>query len=190
MLDEGIFTWLTHDVIYAMSSKEWLVAAFHLACDGIVSGKAEVESTNNGIWRISCESMQTVASLVDLHEVKSRLFQLNQKRRLPELKRLVLVPPMGVGSPIAMMNSIPFKQMPEHLWLKFAWKMSVDPETASSSELIGVKDGVWQVRCYSDHAWQFLQNKQHIMKMLVWISRLRKLPEIHNIQVFLGELRT
>lgn len=190
MLDEGIFTWLTHDVIYSMTAKEWLVAAFHLACDGIVAGKAEVDSTNNGIWRISCESMQTVASLADLREVKTRLLQLDQKRRLPPIKKLVLVPPTGVGTPVAMIRAIPFEQMPEELWHKFAWKMSVDPETANASELIGIKNGIWQVRCHSDHAWQFLQNEEHIMNMLAWISQFRKLPEISHIQVFLGEIRS
>lgn len=189
MLDEGIFTWLTRDVIFSMTSEEWLTAAFHLACDGIVNGKAKVTSTNHGVWQIECQSMQTVASLADLNEVKSRLHQLSQKRKLPEFKKLILIPPMGVGTPVAMMKSIPYQKMPEHLWQKLAWNMAVDPETAKTSELIGIKNGVWMVRCYSEHAWQFLQNNTHVVNMLVWLNKFRKLPEIKNIQVFLGEIR-
>ncbi len=189
MLDAKKIAHLTQDTVYALSSNDWLMSCWHLATDGIVSGTTSVLRTDNGYWRISCDSLKTASLLHNEGEIIHRLHQLHELRPLPPVRKIIPIPPANPGTLMDMLKTVPYQQMPEHLWRSFAWQNSVDPITANSTEIISFCNGILRIKCHSEHAWIVLQEPQPVLKMLKWFGTLRKLPEITGLVPSLGEIQ-
>ena len=78
--------------------------------------------------------------------------------------------------------------MPQHVWIKYAWMQSVDPETYRHTTLLGVSNNTLSVRCHSPHAAQTLENNFEIVKKWNSLNLIRPLPRIERIRVLLGKL--
>ena len=171
-----------------LSPSEWLENAWHAAVEGLIRDKTKVIKTERGIWHIQCHSMLAVAQLQAPGQIIARLHSLHLVRELPELRGFMARPPIGVGTPMQMLRSLPVEQMPEHVWQKFAWQLAVDPETAQTSSITGIFQGIWQIRCDSQHAWAFLQNPEPTLGMLRWLSQFKALPEAVALDLRLGNI--
>ncbi|MBQ9817163.1 MAG: hypothetical protein IJM59_06855 [Proteobacteria bacterium] len=187
MLDANKISHLTPETVWALSEREWLTAAWHLAVDGIVSGKTEIVRIDEGIWFVRCNSMMSIGELFQNKEIVARVHQISSLRRLPRLIQIEPIAPNDFGMPFNMFRII--RQAPEALWRKFAWRMAVDPETADSTVLLSCEKGIWVVRCHSGHACEFLQHPERTLAILNWIGRLRALPEARKINIILGNMR-
>ena len=64
------------DVIKSMSPDDWIKSAWDAAVEGIVCGSATILGTENGIWRVRCESIETLRSLQGRGEIISRLHRI------------------------------------------------------------------------------------------------------------------
>ncbi len=188
MPDEERWSFLRPEVAWALSEAQWLEMGWSLAASGQVRGQTRVVSTAGGVWRIACDSMDSVASLIPCGNIIKKLHKLHEIRPLPEIRELSPVPPNAFGRPMAMLRSIPWKNMPEPLWHKFAWRMAVDAETAETTEVFAIQNGTWHIRCHSQHAWEFLQFPQAVLGMLSWFSRMRPLPEARSIAPVMGTI--
>ena len=188
MLDANKISHLTQETVWELSDREWLIAAWHLAVDGIVSGKTEIVRIREGVWFVQCDSMMQIGELFQNKEIVARVHQLSSIRRLPRLICFEPIAPNGFGSPMNMLKCVPLRQMPEDLWRKLAWRQAVDTETADSTVLLRCDEGIWQVRCHSRHACEFLQHPEKTLAILAWMGRLRPLPEAKKINIVLGNM--
>ena len=179
---------LPKEMLAHLSPHEWLESAWNAAVENIIRDKTKIVKIERGIWRIQCYSMQAVAQLQAPGKIISRLHQLHTIRELPELRGFMALPPIGVGTPMQMLKSLPIENMPANLWTKFAWRLAVDPETAQSSSVIGISKGTWQIRCDSQHAWDFLQIPEPTLGMLRWLSHFKPLPEAKALALRLGQI--
>ena len=186
---DDAFGWLKESDLACLGGAEWVAMAWSLAVDGIARGKTRVADTKDGIWRIACDSMKTIASLIPHGRIVARLHALHERRRLPELRGIAPIPPTEFGQPVAMLRGIAWRQMPEAMWRRFAWQMSVDARTAERTELAGTDHGVWRVVCHSRHAWEFLRDPTPVLGMLAWIDRMRPLGVPQRLVVTMGDVR-
>ena len=190
MPDEDKWTFLSRDAAWSLSGTQWLDMAWTLATREQVRGQTRVVSTQNGAWRISCDSMDTIASLLPYGRILAKLHALHDIRPLPPVRELSPMPPLDFGKPLTMLRNIPWKEMPEELWRRYAWRMAVDAETAETTEIATIQNGNWHIRCRSQHAWNFLQFPQPVLGMLAWFSKMRPLPAAKAITPILAELPT
>ncbi len=188
MLDDAGCTVLSKDMIFALSERDWLVVAWNCAVEKIVSGRTKVLSTNRGIWRIQCDTMETVSELSCCRQVLLRLHQLNDIRQLPPIRAIAPVPPLDMSSPIAMLRAMPYREMPEALWRQYAWNISVDAVTSETTSICSIKNGVWTIKCRSQHAAEFLRNDERVRGMIWWLNRIRALPEMNRIVVLMADM--
>lgn len=178
------------DVIKSMSPDDWIKSAWDAAVEGIVCGSATILGTENGIWRVRCESIETLRSLQGRVEIISRLHRIHDLRKLPPLRGISLIPPDDFCSPFALIKRNVIMQMPEHQWIKYAYQLSVDAETARTSSVIDIDHGIYHIRCDSSHAYQALKFPQTLIGMISWLSRkYRPLPEIRQVSLSLGQIK-
>ncbi|MBR4986764.1 MAG: hypothetical protein IKY83_13615 [Proteobacteria bacterium] len=188
MLDADKISHLTPDVVWQLSETEWRDCAWRTSVIGILSGKTLILKITNGKWFVACSETTDVALLQMPWEIIKRIRQLAQIRPLPEIISVCAIPPMRFGTPMSMLSCIPYRDMPEPLWIELAWRLSVDHETAQSTKLLSTSGGVYQVRCNSAHAWDALKHPELTLCMLAWFSSLRKLPDAHKIVCLLGDI--
>lgn len=188
MLDADKISYLTPENVWQLSAEEWQTCAWHLSISGILNGETQILRSNGGRWAVACAEMRDVAVLQTPWEIIKRIHQLSEIRPLPELRSICVIPPMRFGTPMNMLKSVPYKQMPENLWIELAWRISVDETTAKTTKLISANNGVYQVRCNSMHAWEALKSPEITLNLLAWLSGLRKLPEAHKIVCLLGDI--
>lgn len=189
MLDADKFSHLSPETVWQLSDDEWQKSAWHLSISGILSGKTQILKCREGKWFVACADMRDVLALQAPWEIIKRLHQLSELRKLPELQMICAIPPMRFGSLMSMLKCIPYKQMPENIWIELAWKLSVDQTTAQTTKLVSTSDGIYQVRCDSTHAWNELSTPDYTLAMLAWLSSLRKLPEARKIVRLLGDIK-
>lgn len=181
MIDAYSHPYLTHELVYAVSLETWVSMAWNIAVEGIVRGKSRVSSTQHGVWRIWVDSMETIASMIPHGEIIRRLHDLSAFRALPPIEFLAPMPPIEMGRPMAMLRSIAWEKMPDHLWLDCAWHICVDKVTARDTEISSTIQGVWTVRCRSKAAWDMIRQPEPILGMLRWISKMRPLPPVTRL---------
>ena len=145
-------------IAWSMSNAEWLKSAWNRACEGITQTQTRVLSIDNGIWKIACESLSDAAHLLNHPTVIARIGQLGIIRPLPMIRSIRPVLPKTMTSPSIMFGQISIRQMPEKYWHELVWGLSVDEITAKTTSIVAIQDGVWRIRCDSQHAWQALQN--------------------------------
>ena len=159
------------DVIKSMSPEDWTKSAWDAAVEGIVCGNATILGTDNGIWRVRCETLETLRSLQGRGEIIARLHHIHELRQLPALRGLSLIPPDDFCSPFALIKRNVILQMPVHQWIKYAYQLCVDDETARTSSVVAIDNGIYHIRCDSKHAYQALQYPQTLIGMMCWLSR-------------------
>ena len=137
MLDAEKLKHLSEEMIYALSASQWIDVSWHNAVDGIVHGQTSILGTENGEWRILCDSLQTVSELLNSGEIIQRIHQQHEMRFLPPLRRIIPVPQARFGSPMAMLRCFPYQKMPDNLW----------QENGSRSQNGGIN------RCYRNSEW-------------------------------------
>ena len=175
-------------MIMCMSPEAWLRTAWDAAVEGIDG--SSVVKTDNGFWFIQCETLETLQSLQVCGQIVARIHHIGERRKLPQLRAIVLLPPNRFCSPFSLLKEHVIQQMPEHQWLKYAYRLSVDPITAKTSMVSAIDNGVWHIRCASDHAYQVLQAPQAMMGMIHWLSqKYRPLPALCRLKLSLGQIK-
>ena len=181
---------IPHDALMQMSPEAWRTAAWDAAVEGIVTGVSRVVRTVRGYWHINCDSLKTMQSLQGRGEIVARLHQMHEIRILPPLRAIITIPPDDFVSPFSLVHRKNILNMPPEIWHAYAFKLSVDSETAETISIIGISNGIWQVRCDSVHAYQFLQTPQTVIGMIYWLSRrFRPLPPMSQISLMLGKIQ-
>lgn len=188
MLNVDKITSFPMTVLAEFSPSEWIENAWNAAVDGLMTDPTHVVKIESGIWFIQCHSMQAVARLQAPGKIIARLHRIHQIRELPSVRGFIALPPIGVGTPMQMIRSLPIESMPSHIWQAFAWHISVDPGTAKSTSVTGISQGIWQIRCDSQHAWDFLQNPEPTLGMLRWLSQFKALPDALALDLRLGNI--
>ena len=179
---------MPHSMMMCMSPDAWLRTAWDAAVEGIAG--SSVVKTDNGFWFIQCETLETLQALQDCGRIVAQLHQMDEYRKLPQLRGIVLLPPTHFSSPFSLLKNHVIQQMPEHQWLKYAYQLSVDSVTAQTSSVLAVDNGVWHVRCTSEHAYRMLQSPQTMMGMIHWLAqKYRPLPALYRLQLSLGHIQ-
>ena len=179
---------MPRDMVMCMPPEAWLHAAWDAAVEGIEG--SSVVKTDNGFWFIQCETLETLQSLQACGQIIARIHHIDEIRMLPQLRWIVLLPPNRFCSPFSLLKEHVVRQMPEHQWIKYAYQLSVDPITGQTSSVSAIDNGVWHIRCTSEHAYRTLQSPQTMMGMIHWLAqKYRPLPALHQLKLSLGQIQ-
>ena len=178
-----------NEVAWSMSNSEWLKSAWNLACKDITESPTRILSCENGVWKVSCDTLSDAARLLNHPKVMANIGQLGMVRPLPMIRSIRPILPKTMTSPSTMICQIPIYQMPEKYWHELVWKLSVDEITASTTAIAAIENGVWRIRCDSRHAWDFLQNPEPIFEKIAFLGQVRPLRELKRIELLLGNIK-
>ena len=88
-----------------------------------------------------------------------------------------------------MLASLPTAAMPDSVWLRVAWMMSVDEETYAGTQILSTSDGIWRIRCQTSHAGACLsRHEAEIIARLRGMSAVRILPRVMAFEVIWGAM--
>lgn len=178
-----------NEVAWSMSKSEWQKSAWNLACSGITQSPTRVLSSENGVWKVACDTLSDASHLFNHPEVISHIRQLCMVRPLPMICSIRPILPKTITSPSTMFSQIPIHQMPERYWHELVWKLSVDEVTASTTSVAAIENGVWRIRCDSQHAWDFLKNPAPIFEKISFLAQVRPLRELKRLELLMGKLK-
>ncbi|MBO4349603.1 MAG: hypothetical protein J6A01_01480 [Proteobacteria bacterium] len=178
----------SREIAWAMSHDEWLKSAWNEACAGITNAPTRVISCENGVWKVACDTLADAAHLLNHPKVIARIGQLGMVRPLPMIRSIRPVLPKTMTSPGFMFTQIPIREMPDKYWHELVWRMSVDETTAETTTIVAIQNGVWRIRCDSQHAWKELQNPAPIMKKVAFLAQVRPVQDLKRLELLLGNM--
>ena len=192
---------LPESVISAMSDRQWQIAAWNAAVDGIATQKTRIISIRHGRWVVACTSPKDIATLTKNNDVLYNLRKIDSLRKLPYIRIICPVPdavtsaqarshrdlndvfqssghttahPQIPVATIDMLRRLPIKSMPIHLWHELAWKLAAGPEIASTSQVRTVINGTWVIACDDAETQRAIESSLSIAPMLRWLARYRE----------------
>jgi len=78
--------------------------------------------------------------------------------------------------------------MPDDVWLNFAWMLCVDSQTYNETRVTQIAQGIMVVQCNSVYAANQLESPSPILDRWRKLNLTRALPPVNQIAVTLGQL--
>ena len=78
--------------------------------------------------------------------------------------------------------------MPEKYWHELVWGLSVDDTTARTSSIASIENGIWRIRCDSQHAWQALQKPDAVFEKIAFLAQVRPVQPLKRLELLMGKI--